>query len=91
VSNSSFSRRLNETKVDSINQSKYDQVEEHLRPLESYKHFIKIPSPQRMEDTYKSVGQKLEEESNIYSPLGRNQVEHYNSRNDDTIDEIERY
>ena len=44
-----------------------------------------------MEDTYKSVGQKLEEESIIYSPLGRNQVEHYNSRNDDTIDEIERY
>lgn len=45
-----------------------------------------------MEGTYKSVGQKLEEESNIYSPLGRNQVEHYNSRNEnDTIDEIERY
>lgn len=52
---------------------------------------IKIPSPQPFEETYKSVGQRLEEESNIYSPLGRNQVEHYNSRNDDTIDEIEKY
>jgi hypothetical protein len=88
-SNSSYSRNLDNTKVESnsINHSKYDQVEET-----SYKKFIKIPAPTAFEETSKSIGQRLEEESNIYSPLaisGRNQVEHFNSR--DSNDEFEKY
>jgi hypothetical protein len=60
--------------------------------MESYKKFIKIPGPM-FEDTCKSVGQRLEEESNIYSPLGqsgRNQVEHFDS-GDPSIDEFDKY
>ena len=64
-------RKDSKASFSSMNNSKYDQMEDNARPLESYKRMIKakMPEPSPLEQTFENFDERLQDNSSIYSPL----------------------
>jgi len=67
-----FGRKDSRASISSMNNSNYDKREDSERPLEQYRQYIKMPHPSPLNKTYDNFDERLDNESDIYSPLQKN-------------------